>query len=306
MKPYKSNLHRVLANKQFAVTCEIGPPKSPDKQIVEKKAQMLKGYADAYNITDNQTGVVRLSSLVSSHHIMNQGIEPIYQLSCRDRNRIALQSDILGAVSLGVHNILCITGDHQSIGNHPQAKGVFDIDSIQLIEIVKNMRDQGIFQNQEPLQTRFSDLFIGAVCNPFATPYEYRVDRLEKKLRAGSDFIQTQSVFNLYRFRKFMNEVCSRGIDKKVSIIAGITPIKSERMLQRMKFHIPGVDIPDEMYHQLLDADDFKYESIKLTIDLISSIKKIPGVHGIHITALFWESIIPELIRKCGFYPRPY
>jgi 5,10-methylenetetrahydrofolate reductase len=305
MTVYKSNLHRVLANKKFAVTCEIGPPKSADKKIIETKSMMLKGYADAYNITDNQTAVVRLSSLASSLHVLNQGLEPIYQISCRDRNRIALQSDILGAVSHGISNMLFITGDHQSVGNHPQAKGVFDIDSIQLIQIARNMRDKGIFQNGEPLKSRFNNMFIGGVCNPFATPYEYRVYRLEKKIIAGVDFIQTQSVFNIHRFVKFMDEVRSQGLDKKVFIIAGITPMRSERMLHRMKFHVPGVDIPDEIYYRLLDADDFQQESKDITIDLISSIQEISGVHGIHITALFWESIIPEILTNCGFYPRP-
>lgn len=304
MTAYKSNLHRALTSKKLAITCEIGPPKSADKQIIIKKASMLKGYADAYNITDNQTAVVRLSSLSSSLHVLNMGMEPIYQISCRDRNRIALQSDILGGVSLGISNILCLTGDHQSVGNHPQTKGVFDIDSMQLIQIAKNMRDKGVFQNGEPLRTCFSNLFIGAVCNPFANPYEYRVDRLEKKIYAGADFIQTQSVFNIDRFVEFMDEVRLRGLDKRISIIAGITPMKSERMLERMKFHVPGVDIPDEIYHRLLNAEDFQKESIQVTIDLINTVKRIPGVEGIHITALFWESIIPELMNRCGFGKR--
>lgn len=301
---YKSHLHHVLDH-HFAVTAEIGPPKSANADIIKNKADLLFQKADAFNITDNQTAVVRLSSLAGSLLVKQAGLEPIFQISCRDRNRIALQSDILGAESLGISNMLFITGDHQSVGNHPQAKGVFDIDSIQLIQIVKNMRDEGIFQNKEPMKDRFSNLFIGAVCNPFSTPYEYRVDRLEKKITAGADFIQTQSVFNIDHFSEFMDEICSRGLDTKVHILAGITPIKSMKMLNRMKYHVPGIDIPDEMYKQLEQADDFQHESITLTCDIINKVKKIKGVHGIHVTALFWEHIIPILLDKCALLPRP-
>jgi methylenetetrahydrofolate reductase (NADH) len=266
---------------------------------------MLKEYADAYNITDNQTAVVRLSSLAGSILVKQRNLEPIYQVSCRDRNRIALQSDILGAVSLGISNMLFITGDHQSVGNHPQAKGVFDLDSIQLVKIAKDMRDQGIFLNEEPLKDRFSGLFIGSVCNPFSTPYEYRVDRVEKKILAGTDFVQTQSVFNLHHFSIFMDEICDRGLDSQVYILAGITPIKSMNMLNRMKFHVPGIDIPDEIYRRLEQANDFQQESITLTGELINQIKKIKGVKGIHVTALFWEKIIPQLLRDNKLLPRP-
>jgi len=265
----------------------------------------LTNCTDACNITDNQTAVVRLSSLAGSIIVKQNNIEPIYQISCRDRNRIALQSDILGAVALGINNILFVTGDHQSVGNHPHSKGVFDIDSIQLVSIAKSMRDEGIFQNGEPLKKRFSNLFIGAVSNPFATPYDYRVDRLEKKIYAGADFIQTQSVFNVDHFQNFMDEVISRGLDKKVFILAGVTPMKSEKMMDRMKFHVPGVDIPDEVYHRLKNADDFQAESLIVSFEIINSLKKMKGVHGIHITALFWESIIPSFVERCNFLPRP-
>lgn len=293
-----------MKQNHFAVTSEIGPPKSADGSIITEKADLLRYCTDACNITDNQTAVVRLSSLAGSVLLKQKNIESIYQISCRDRNRIALQSDILGAIALGINNILFVTGDHQSVGNHPHAKGVFDIDSIQLVSIAKAMRDEGIFQNGEPLKKRFSNLFIGAVSNPFATPYEYRVDRLEKKIMAGADFIQTQSVFNIDHFQNFMDEVISRGLDKKVFILAGVTPMKSEKMMDRMKFYVPGVDIPDEVYNRLKNADDFQMESKKVSYEIINSLKKMKGVHGIHITALFWESIIPPLVEQCGFLPR--
>ena len=302
---YKSNLHRVLSQGHFAVTAEIGPPKGADPAKIQQKADIVKDSADAFNITDNQTAVVRLSSFGGSCILINKGIEPIMQISCRDRNRIALQSDILGAATVGVKNILFITGDHQSFGNHPSALGVFDVDSVQLIKIARDMRDNGIFQNGEEIKFGRPDVFIGAAANPFADPLDFRVDRLEKKILAGIDFIQTQSVYNLERFNIWMDEVRSRGLDKEVFILAGITPLKSLRMCERMKFHVPGVEIPDEIYDRIKKSDDVKKEGFDISCELIRGIKKIKGVHGIHITALFWEKIIPDIIKKAALYPRP-
>ena len=302
---YRSNLEKVLKNKDFAVTAEIGPPKGCDPEKIKSKAEIVKDYADAFNITDNQTAVVRLSSMGGSIILRDMGIEPIMQMACRDRNRIALQSDVLGAASLGIKNILFITGDHQCFGNHPGARGVFDVDSIQLIKIVKDLRDQGIFQSGDKILATNPDIFIGAAANPFADPVSYRVDRLEKKIEAGVDFIQTQSVFNLDRFNNWMDEVHSRGLDKKVFILAGITPLKSVRMTERMKFHVPGVDIPDEFYERMKSAEDPKAEGFDIALDLINEIKKTKGISGIHITALFWEDIIPRLISEAGLSPRP-
>ena len=200
---------------------------------------------------------------------------------------------------------LCLTGDHQSFGNHPNSLGVFDLDSMQLINVLKNMRDLGVFQNGEQIKHGRPDVFIGAASNPFAEPFEYRVDRLEKKIFAGADFVQTQSVFNLDRFNSWMDEVCSRGLDKRVHILAGVTPLKSLRMAERMKFHVPGVDLPDELYNRMVKSEDPKVEGFNIALELISEIKKVKGVHGIHVTALFWEDIIPSLIRDSGLYPRP-
>ena len=227
-------------------------------------------------------------------------IRLLLQVCCRDRNRIAIQSDILGACALGIRNMLFITGDHQSFGNHPDARGVFDIDSIQLIKIVKDMRDNSIFQNGEPIKFGSPVVFIGGAANPFADPFEYRVDRLEMKVDAGVDFIQTQSIFNLERFNSWMDEIVSRGLDKHVHILAGVTPLKSLRMCERMKFHVPGVDIPDDIYNQIKKADDVKKEGFEIALEQIKEIKKIKGVHGVHITALFWEDIIPDLVKKAG------
>ena len=256
----RSNFERVLSEGKFAVTAEIGPPKGSDPNKIIDKADVLRGYADAFNVTDNQTAVVRLSSIGSCFILLKMKLEPIMQISCRDRNRIALQSDVLGASANGVRNMLFITGDHQSFGNHPYAKGVYDLDSIQLISIVKDMRDNGIFQSRDKILSGNPDVFIGAAANPFADPFEFRVDRLEKKIEAGSDFIQTQSVFNLDKFNVWMDEVRSRGLDKKVHILAGITPLKSLKMTERMKFHVPGVDIPNDVYDRMKKTDDPKKE----------------------------------------------
>jgi len=299
-----SNLQQILEKGCFAVTAEIGPPKGSDPEKITKKAEMLRGYADAFNITDNQTAVVRMSSMAGSSLIRAMDIEPIMQMTCRDRNRIALQSDVLGASALGINNILFLTGDHQSFGNHPESKGVFDIDSLQLIQMVKNMRDQGIFQNGEEIRAKKPDVFIGAAANPFADPFELRVPRLQKKIDAGVDFIQTQSVYNLDRFTQWMDEIHSAGLDKEVHILAGVTPLKSLRMTERMKFHVPGVDIPDPLYKRMKDATDAKQEGYIIAIELIQEIKKITGIHGIHITALFWEEIIPLLVKDVNLYPR--
>ena len=300
----KSNLQKVLDKGLFAVTAEVGPPKGSDPEKITKKAKILKGYVDAFNITDNQTAVVRMSSMAGSCLLLDIGMEPIMQITCRDRNRIAIQSDVLGAFAVGIKNILFLTGDHQSFGNHPSAKGVFDIDSMQLIQMVKNMRDLGVFQNGDEILAGNPDIFIGAAANPFADPFELRVDRLNKKILAGADFIQTQSVYNIEKFKLGMDEICELGLDKKVHIIAGVTPLKSLRMTERMKFHVPGVDIPDIIYKRMKNATDQKDEGYKISVELINEIKKIKGVHGIHITALFWEDIIPSLVDETGIYKR--
>jgi len=297
---YRSNLERVLSENNFAVTAEIGPPKGCDPDKIKEKAEIVKGFAHAFNITDNQTAVVRLSSMAGCCILLKLGLEPVMQIACRDRNRIALQSDVLGAASIGVKNMLFITGDHQCFGNHPGARGVYDLDSIQLIKVVKDMRDNGVFQSGDKILSGNPNVFIGAAANPFADPFELQMDRLEKKIDAGADFIQTQSVFNLDKFNVWMDEICSRGLDKRVHILAGITPLKSLKMTDRMKFHIPGVDVPDNIYKRMKNSSNPEDEGFKIALELINEVKKTKGVHGMHITALFWEEIIPSLIEKSG------
>ena len=297
---YRSNLEKCLSEGRFAVTAEIGPPKSSDPGKIRDKAILLEGYADAFNVTDNQTAVVRMSSLAGSVILLQMEIEPIMQMTCRDRNRIGLQSDVLGAAALGVRNILCLTGDHQSFGNHPAAKGVFDVDSIQLLQIIKTMRDEGLFQSGDSLLGTRPCAFLGAAANPYADPFEIQVDHLRKKVDAGAEFIQTQSVYNISKFSTWMDDVRSQDLDKKVHILAGITPLKSVKMAERMKFHVPGTDVPDLVYERIKNASDPAKEGYQIALQTIQELKDIKGIHGIHITALFWEEIIPSLVKESG------
>ncbi|DAC73008.1 MAG TPA: methylenetetrahydrofolate reductase [Thermoplasmata archaeon] len=301
---YRSNLEKRLSEGQFVITTEIGPPKGSDASKIRDKAMMVKGCADAFNITDNQTAVVRMSSLAGSLILLQMDMEPIMQMTCRDRNRIGLQSDVLGAAALGVRNILCLTGDHQSFGNHPTAKGVFDIDSVQLLQIIKNMRDAGVFQSGDPLLAQRPCVFLGAAANPYSGSFESQMNHLRKKIDAGAEFIQTQSVYNVEKFSRWMDEVRSQGLDKRVHLLAGVTPLKSVKMAERMKFHVPGTDVPDAVYQRMENASDPAKEGYAIALELIRELKSIAGVHGIHITALFWEEIIPALVKDAGFNAR--
>jgi 5,10-methylenetetrahydrofolate reductase len=302
---FRSGLHQVLSERRFAVTAEIGPPKGADAGKIMKKAELLRGVAHAFNVTDNQTAVVRLSSLAGSVILLQEHLEPIMQLACRDRNRIALQSDVLGAAALGIRNMLCITGDHPSVGNHPAAKAVYDLDSTQLLAIIRDMRDKGVFQSGDALLAERPMVYLGAAANPYADPFELQLVRLEKKIEAGAEFIQTQSVYNMERFVRWMDAVRSQGLDKKIHILAGVTPLKSVKMAERMKFHVPGTDVPDAVYHRMKKAHDPAKEGYALALETIRELRTVAGVHGVHVTALFWEEIIPSLVRETGLFPLP-
>ena len=296
-------LGKLFNQGEFVVTAELGPPKSVSIKLIEKKANFLRGYVDAVNITDNQTAIVRMSSLAASIIAKKNGLEPILQVTCRDRNRIAIQSDIIGSAALGIVNILCLSGDHQTLGNHPGAKNVFDIDSIQLVSMLKNMRDKAIFQNNEPIKYP-PKLFIGAAANPFADPFEYRAIRLAKKIKAGADFIQTQAIFDVERFSRWMEDVRSRGLHRKIYIMAGVTPLKSYRAACFMT-NVAGVTIPEEILERIKNAKDQKAEGIKICLEIIEKVKKIEGIRGLHIMAVMWEDIVPLLVKESGLYPRP-
>ncbi len=300
-----SNLERVLRAGEFAVTGELGPPKNGNPAVVREKAQLLKGYVDAVNITDCQTAIVRMSSLAAGLITQNEGLEPVIQMTCRDRNRIGMQSDILGAQALGLKNLLCLTGDHQKFGNHPGSKGVFDMDSIQMLGMVKTMRDEKQFQCGEEIKNNEPRLFLGAAANPFAHPFEYRAVRLGKKVAAGADFIQTQIIYNVDRFARFMEMVRELGLDDKVYILAGVTPPKSLGMARYMKSSVPGMDVPDEVIRRMQDAKDKQEEGINICVDIIKQVKEIKGVAGVHVMAIEWESAVPEILKRAGLLPRP-
>jgi len=301
----ESNLKKVLEKGEFAVTVELGPPKDSRRGIIERKGELLKDYADAINVTDNQTAIVRMSSIAACAILKQMGIEPVMQMVCRDRNRIAMQSDIFGAYALGVKNILCLSGDHQKFGNHPTSKGVFDIDSTQLIQMVKKMRDEGEVLEGDKIKEPPHLLFIGAAANPFADPFEFRSIRLAKKIRAGANFIQTQAVFNVEKFKEWMKMVRDKGLDKKVHILAGIIPIKSARMAAYMKEEVAGLNVPQEIVDRMKGAADAKKEGMRISLEIIEQMKSIKGVHGIHIMAVGWEKIVPSIVDDAGLFPRP-
>jgi methylenetetrahydrofolate reductase (NADPH) len=299
-----SNLQRVLDSGQFAVTAEIGPPKGSNPEIIRKHARNMKGYADAFNLTDNQTAVVRLSSWAASLVCLQEGVEPVMQMACRDRNRIAIQSDALGASALGVRNVLCLTGDHQVFGNQKEAKNVYDLDSIQELMVLRSMRDDGKTWGGDALESP-PQLYLGAVENPFGDPFEFRVPRLAKKVAAGADFIQTQSIYDLDRFEEFMDGVRERGLDRKVHILAGVLPLKSAKVAQYMKNKVSGMSVPDSVIDRMKNAADPKAEGIKLCVETIDRLRQVKGVHGVHIMAVAWEEKVPEIVREAGLSPRP-
>jgi len=301
-----SKLEKILTAGHLAVTSECGPPRGSDPEAITKKAEMIKDHVDAINITDNQTSVTRMCSLASCVHLKQMGLEPVLQMVTRDRNRIALQSDILGAASFDINNILCLSGDHQSFGDCPQGQNVHDVDSMQLIQTVRHMRDEGKFLGGDDIK-RPPQMFIGAAANPFADPFEIRVPRLAKKIAAGVEFIQTQCIYNLDKFEKWMELARDRGLHEKVYILAGLTPLKSAGMAKYMKNRVPGMDVPDEVVKRMADAPKEKQaeEGIKICIESIQRLKEVKGVAGFHIMAIEWEEKVPGIVEETGLYPRP-
>ena len=302
----KSNIERLLEGGAFVVTSECGPPRGADPEVIRKKGNLLKGVVDAVNVTDNQTSVVRMSSLSACIILKEMGFDPILQMVCRDRNRIAIQSDILGAAALGINNILCLSGDHQSFGDHPKAKNVFDMDSIQLIQTVRTLRDEGKFLSGDEVKGK-PMLFIGAAENPFADPFEIRAMRLGKKVRAGCEFLQTQCIYNLEKFSRWMEMVRDRGLHEQCAILAGVTPLKSAGMAKYMKNSVPGMDVPDELIERMKDVPKEKQaeEGVKICVETIQKLREIRGVRGVHIMAIEWEEKVAEITAATGLSPRP-
>ncbi len=301
-----SKLEKVLSSGKFAVTSECGPPRGSDPEVVTQKAEKIKDHVDAINITDNQTAVTRLCSLASCIKIKLMGLEPVLQMVTRDRNRIAIQSDILGAASFDIHNILCISGDHQSFGDCAQGQNVHDLDSMQLIQTVRHMRDKGLFLNDAEIE-RPPQMFVGAAANPFADPFEIRTPRLAKKVAAGAEFIQTQCIFNLEKFEQWMEQIRNRGLQEKVHILAGITPFKSAGMAKFMKKKVPGMDIPDEVVQRMSDTEKAKQpeEGLKIAIETIQRLQEVEGISGFHVMAIEWEDKVPYIVEQSGLHPRP-
>jgi methylenetetrahydrofolate reductase (NADPH) len=301
-----SRLERILAAGHLAVSSEVGPPRGSDPAHLEEKAHLIQHHVDAINITDNQTSVTRLCSLAACIRLKLMGLEPVLQMVTRDRNRIALQSDILGAASFDIHNILCLSGDHQSFGDCAQGQNVHDLDSMQLIQTVRRMRDEGKFLGGADI-LRPPRMFVGAAANPFADPFEIRVPRLAKKIAAGAEFIQTQCIYNIEKFELWMKLARDRGLTEKVYIMAGVTPLKSAGMARYMKNRVPGMDVPDEVVKRIAGVPKEKQpeEGIAMCIETIQRLKEVKGVHGFHIMAIEWEEKVGEIVEKSGLYPRP-
>jgi 5,10-methylenetetrahydrofolate reductase len=300
----------MLAAGHFAVTAEVGPPRGPDPADVKKKAGILRGVADAYNVTDNQTAVVRMSSIAASKILLGEGLEPVMQMVCRDRNRIAMQSDLLGAWALGIRNVLCLSGDHQSAGaggklkGHPGAKNVYDIDSIQLISVVKGLRDEAIQEGGDSIWPA-APFLIGAAWTPLAPPEKFRTIRLAKKIDAGADFIQTQAVYDVKRFAEAVRRAEDMGLTERAAILPGIIVPRSAGMLRYMNANVPGVEVPEEIIQRMKGASDPKAEGIEIALELIEGVKNLSGVRGVHLQAIEAEELLPDVIKGAGLLPRP-
>jgi methylenetetrahydrofolate reductase (NADPH) len=289
-------LKEKVESNRFIVCGEIAPPQSCDGDVIRNKSRHFKGYVDAVNITDNQKAVARLSSIASAKILLDEGIEPIIQMTCRDRNRLAIQSELLGAAALGIQNVLCLTGDHQKFGDHPEAKGVFDLDSIQLIATVSNMNKGFLLSGYE--MKKNPAFLIGAAANPFAVPFEMRIIRLHKKIQAGAHFIQTQPVFDLELFIRWMERVVEMGLHEKTAILAGVLPVKTAKTLLWMKEEVPGIKINDKYIQRMQQARDPEEEGVRMAVEIIQTLRNIEGVRGIHLMPAMWESITPTIIKE--------
>ena len=291
-------LREKIESNQFIVCGEIGQPQSCDGDIIRAKSKHFKSYVDAVNITDNPSAVVKLSSMASAKILLEEDIEPIMQMTCRDRNRLAIQSDLLGAAALGIKNILCLTGDYQKFGDHPEAKGVFDLDSIQLIATVANLNKGFLLSGME--MKKATEFLIGGAANPFAKPFEMRLIRLYKKIEAGAKFIQTQPVFDMDLFTRWLEEAVKMGLHEKCAILAGVMPVKSAHVLEYMKEEVPGVKIDEEYINRMKNTKDPKEEGVKIAVETIQALKSLKGIRGVHLMPMMWESITPILVEEAG------
>ncbi len=296
-----SRLERVLRSGRFAVTAELNPPDSADPQAVYDRALVLASVCDAINATDASGANVHMSSVGVCALLTRAGYEPVMQVSCRDKNRIAIQGDLLGAAAMGVRNVLCLTGDGVQAGDQPEAKPVFDLDAMTLLRTACTLRDKGIFLSGRKLDVP-PKLFLGAAENPFAPPYDFRPLRLAKKMEAGADFVQTQFCFDVPRLREFMARVRDLGLHERVFILVGVGPLKSAKTAEWMRSHVPGVHIPDEVVERLRKGK--KDEGKRLCVEIIQQMHETPGVSGVHVMAYRQEELVAEIIEEAGLLPR--
>ena len=302
-----SNLAKVIAAGHFPVCVEVSPPVGPNIEAIQREIKTLKGYGDAYNVTDNQSAMVHVSSLAVSIMLKQAGMEPVVQFTCRDRNRLGLQGDMLGAAVFGISTILCLSGDHPIWGDHPQCKAVYDIDSLNAIRMARMMRNNQVFENGKAIPRLAPDFFIGAVENPFAPPYDYRPYRLAKKIVAGAQFVQTQLIFNVDRFREFMKRVVDLGLHEKIAILAGVGPVRSSKAAEYMKNEVAGMDVPDWVLKRLegLSKEDQLKAGLDICVEIANQVREIEGVRGLHIMAVSWPAAVPQVVQMLGLYPRP-
>src|SRR6266540_1591077 len=299
-----SRLERVLAGKRFAVTAEVVPPASPDPAPVVAAARRLKGYADAFNVTDSPRARVHMAPWAGAALLLREGVEPVMQLATRDRNRIALQADVLGAAALGIRNIVALSGDDPASGNEPEAVNVSDLDTEALIDTLRNLRDKGVLRGGDAVEPR-PRLFIGTTANPFGGRMEDSFVNLRGKAEAGADFVQTQAIFDLDAFEEWAHLVRKEWLHEKVHILAGVVPLKSAKSARFMAEKVPGVVMPADLPARLEKAGDPKSEGLRIAVEAVTALRKIDGVHGVHLMAVNWEEAIPAIVKAAGLHPRP-
>ncbi len=302
----RGRFERALLSGRPVVTCEISSSDGADPQDVRKRARLVRDYVDAVNVPDNTGGVVHASPISSCAILAQEDIDPIMHMTCRDRNRLALQSDLLSASLLGIRNILCLSGDHMIHGDNPQAKPVYDFDSTQLVELATRMTCEGRYLSGREIKPP-PDLFPGCAENPFAPPYDFRPLRLSKKVQVGARFVQTQIVFNVERFAEFMGGVRDLGLDRKVPILVGVSPIRSAKAARFMRDEVPGMEVPAPIIRRMEQAGDKKArreeEGIQICVEIIEDLRKIPGLAGFHLMPINWESAVAEITRRARLQP---
>ncbi|MBN9070173.1 MAG: methylenetetrahydrofolate reductase [Rhizobiales bacterium] len=295
----RGRLERVLRRGEFAVTTELNPPDSADPEDVYNRAKIFDGWVDGINAVDASGANCHMSSVGICALLTRMGYAPIMQIACRDKNRIAIQGDVLGAAAMGVANILCLTGDGVQAGDQPGAKPVFDLDSSSLLETIRVMRDNGKFLSGRKLTTP-PQLFLGAAVNPFAPPYDFRPIHLGKKIAAGAQFVQSQYCFDIPMLRTFMDKARDLGLLEKVFLLVGVGPLASAKTAKWIRSNVPGIHIPDSVIKRLEGAQDQKAEGKKLCIDIINEVKEIPGVSGVHVMAYRQEEYVAEIVDESG------